>query len=236
MSNGGVLVITKDQSGNNHSDLILGNDEVLCSYSDPTGSIWLGTSNGLYRFTKASLNMGLYNFPAYNNNTHQRNELLNILKQIEPCLSALPAVVFYNTANQWKNVAWNDNVLTRDTWNVRHTHADSFWIATQAGIYCWCMHTDQYRIVQWPKEYSWINTIAVTTQFTDSHQLLWMGLGMGNGVMALQYNYWFYQALQRRIEPNISFAIPHSYWRGRIWEYLDGEFTRYRSLLLEQER
>ena len=91
---------------------------------------------------------------------------------------------FITLPTSGKNVAWNDNVLTRDTWNVRHTHADSFWIATQAGIYCWCMHTDQYRIVQWPKEYSWINTIAVTTQFTDSHQLLWMGLGMGNGVMA----------------------------------------------------
>lgn len=185
LSNGGVLVITKDQSGNNHSDLILGNDEVLCSYSDPTGSIWLGTSNGLYRFTKASLNMGLYNFPAYNNNTHQRNELLNIFEADRTLfISTSGGGFFYNTANQWKNVAWNDNVLTRDTWNVRHTHADSFWIATQAGIYCWCMHTDQYRIVQWSKEYSWINTIAVTTQFTDSHQLLWMGLGMGNGVMA----------------------------------------------------
>ena len=48
-------------------------------------------------------------------------------------------------------------------------HRRQLLVAAQAGI-CVLVYAypDQYRIVQWLKEYSWINTIAVITQFTDS--------------------------------------------------------------------
>lgn len=184
LSNGGMVVINNGNANITYDDLILGNDQVLCNYSDPTGNIWLGTTNGLYKFTKASLYMGFYNFPVNNSITHQRNELLNIFEANSKLfISTSGGGFFYNDKSTWKNTAWNDNVFTHDTWNVRHVNADSFWIATQAGVYCWCMSNDHYRIVQWPKEYQWINTLAVTTQFTDSHHLLWMGLGMGNGLL-----------------------------------------------------
>lgn len=68
-------------------------------------------------------------------------------------------------------------------WNIRQVSTDSFWVGTQAGLFWYCLSKKKCgRVPAWPGKPGVLDSVAVTTQFLDSHGLLWMGLGRGNGV------------------------------------------------------
>ena len=50
---------------------------INCIYQDVTGTIWVGTTNGLYQFNKSSNAFALYNVPGYSLNA---SEIRNILE------------------------------------------------------------------------------------------------------------------------------------------------------------
>lgn len=78
--------------------------------------------------------------------------------------------------------------LTKDpwanfTWNIRKVSTDSLWVGTQAGLFWYCISQKKYgRVPAMPGKPAVLDSVAVTTQFPDSHGLLWMGLGRGKGV------------------------------------------------------
>ena len=80
----------------------------------------------------------------------------------------------YHTGNdRWANFIWN----------VRQLNADTLWVGTQAGMFWYCISARRYgRIANYPGKPPVLDSVAITTQFTDSRGLVWMGLGRGQGL------------------------------------------------------
>ena len=92
-------------------------------------------------------------------------------------------------------------------WHVKQVHRDSVWVATQVGLFWYYLPEKKYgRLKSYPGKPEVLDSVAVTTQFTDSYGLTWMGLGLGNGVC--------YFDAQRKIfkhYPNHPKAYPFRY-------------------------
>ncbi len=77
------------------------------------------------------------------------------------------------TNNTWANFVWN----------IRPVSADTLWIGTQAGLFWYCLSAKKCgHLTDYPGRPALLDSVAITTQFVDSHGLVWLGLGRGNGV------------------------------------------------------
>lgn len=66
-------------------------------------------------------------------------------------------------------------------WNVHIKRGDTLWIGTQIGLFWYNQRDHKYgRLKQFHP--SALDSFAITTQFTDTKGLVWMGLGAGHGV------------------------------------------------------
>jgi signal transduction histidine kinase/streptogramin lyase len=75
--------------------------------------------------------------------------------------------------NNWANFVWN----------IRQVSKDTLWVGTQAGMFWY--NTSSKRaghIPSYDGKPPAIDSVAITVQFEDSHGLVWIGLGKGNGV------------------------------------------------------
>ncbi|HEV9035879.1 MAG TPA: two-component regulator propeller domain-containing protein [Puia sp.] len=73
---------------------------------------------------------------------------------------------------------WTDFI-----WNVRQIDKDTLWVGTQVGMFWYCLTTrTNGRLPPFPGKPPALDEVSVTTQFRDSHGLVWMGLGKGNGL------------------------------------------------------
>lgn len=79
-----------------------------------------------------------------------------------------------NTGNDtWANFVWN----------LRQVNADTLWIGTQAGLFWYSLSSrSNGRLPAYPGKPLALDETAITTQFRDSHGLIWMGLGKGSGL------------------------------------------------------
>lgn len=76
-----------------------------------------------------------------------------------------------------------DDTWANFIWNIRQVQKDTLWIGTQAGMFWYCLSDKKNgRLPAYPGKPPLLDSVAITTQFTDSHGLVWMGLGKGNGV------------------------------------------------------
>jgi signal transduction histidine kinase/ligand-binding sensor domain-containing protein len=80
----------------------------------------------------------------------------------------------YNTGtDSWANYIWN----------LRQINSDTLWLGTQVGLFWFAISSQKHgRIASFPGKPSALDSVAITTQFEDSHGLVWMGLGRGKGV------------------------------------------------------
>ncbi len=68
-------------------------------------------------------------------------------------------------------------------WNLRQISADTLWVGTQAGLFWYTVSSQRHgRIPALPGKPPVLDSVSITTQFTDSRGLTWMGLGKGKGV------------------------------------------------------
>jgi signal transduction histidine kinase/ligand-binding sensor domain-containing protein len=68
-------------------------------------------------------------------------------------------------------------------WNLRQISADTLWVGTQAGLFWYALSSQRHgRIPAFPGKPAVLDTVSITTQFTDSRGLTWMGLGIGKGL------------------------------------------------------
>ncbi len=75
--------------------------------------------------------------------------------------------------NSWSNFIWN----------IRQVSTDTFWVGTQAGLFWYTIPNKKIgRIPNYPGKPAVLDSVAITTQFVDSHGLVWMGLGKGKGL------------------------------------------------------
>ncbi len=68
-------------------------------------------------------------------------------------------------------------------WNVRQLNDDTLWLGTQAGMYWYCLSKNKYgRLGPLKAKPPALDSVPVTTQYTDSYGLVWIGLGKGRGL------------------------------------------------------
>lgn len=67
-------------------------------------------------------------------------------------------------------------------WNLRNGKGDTVWVGTQSGLFWYNTEKKTFGCIpeHHPEE---LDAVPITTQFTDSHGDVWIGLGMGNGVV-----------------------------------------------------
>lgn len=81
---------------------------------------------------------------------------------------------FYKTSDD----TWSNHI-----WNIRKISADTMWVGTQNGMFWYNVITKKFgRIPAYPGKPEALDSVPVTTQYTDSHGLVWMGLGKGKGL------------------------------------------------------
>lgn len=90
-------------------------------------------------------------------------------------------------------------------WNFRQDSADTLWIGTQHGIVWYNLKNEKTGRLLYP-HLAILDSFAITTQFTDSKGIVWMGIGSGNGVCA-------YDPSQKRFHlyPNEDRTYPFRY-------------------------
>ena len=72
---------------------------------------------------------------------------------------------------------------TNFIWNIRQVNKDTLWVGTQVGMFWYSLHTKKAgHIPSYHGKPSAVDSVAITMQFEDSHGLVWMGLGKGNGM------------------------------------------------------
>jgi signal transduction histidine kinase len=164
---------------------------VLCTFYDKENNLWIGTTNGLYKFTLAANSLTASVLPEKNVLTGRGIELSSVF--IAPgkvFLTTTGGGIFYTGTNliDWKNLTWRSNSDLNDTWNIRAISNSSYCIGTQRGLFVWQNANNPPMQLALPAAWQWINTLPITTQFTDKENILWMGLGVGKGVAAFNFN------------------------------------------------
>lgn len=89
-----------------------------------------------------------------------------------------------------------DDTWANFIWNIRQVSDDTLWVGTQTGLFWYCLsRRRQGRIAAYPGRPAALDSVAVTTQFTDSRGLVWMGLGRGRGLCCFDQSHrcfsWF---------------------------------------------
>ena len=74
-------------------------------------------------------------------------------------------------------------------WNVRQVNADTLWVGTQNGLFWYSVSSEKNgRLPTRNGKPRVLDSVPITTQFTDSHGETWMGLGKGNGLCCYDNN------------------------------------------------
>jgi len=191
LSDGGMMYWNSDAagitSGKFTSNVLLPKQHIFSMLYDRESNLWVGTDNGLYKFTLISNTISTWELPAYNASNHRGIDLSAVFVAGDKIfLTTTGGGVFYTDrpGTTWKEISLGKITNGDDTWNVRATEGNKFWIGTQQGIYEWEERAAQPRPLKSPQSLQWINYFPIVTQFTDKENLLWMGLGLGEGLVA----------------------------------------------------
>ncbi len=163
---------------------------VISSLRDQENNLWIGTNRGLFKFILPENDLEISQFKSSSAFPPVKMEIENICfsgNDIFICTSANGFYYRTNTGN-WKNVRWPGPVENRNIWSIAPMHNDSFRVATQNGLYWWNRTRNNYGRLSFLDKSALINQLPITTQFTDSRNLLWLGLGGGNGVACYDLN------------------------------------------------
>ena len=76
-----------------------------------------------------------------------------------------------------------DDTWANFVWSTSRQNKDTLFLGTQSGLFWYSTASDKSgRLTTWPGKPPVLDSVAITTQFLDSHGLLWMGLGKGKGL------------------------------------------------------
>jgi len=212
---GGMLYANRPQSNNSGAKpgwgIALPGKHVICTFNDRANNLWIGTTNGLYKFTLAANSLAVSAMPENDALTGRNIELSNVF--IAPgkiFLTTTGGGVFYtrNDRIDWKNIKWKPNSDLNDTWNVRAMPNGSYCIGTQRGLFTWRPGDKLPAPLSLPPAWQWINQLPVTTQFTDKENMLWMGLGVGNGLASIRLSGGDIKLYSRKNQNNFPLRYP----------------------------
>ncbi|MEZ4775442.1 MAG: two-component regulator propeller domain-containing protein [Bacteroidia bacterium] len=86
------------------------------------------------------------------------------------------------TSGKINHIIFPDSTLfynQNEVWNIKQHNGDTLWVGTSHGM----LWLDKHHLTWGPHANPLLRKYIPITQFTDSYNLVWIGLGGGNGVM-----------------------------------------------------
>jgi len=151
------------------------------------GIVYVGNSEGLFRLTPNTLTItkpeALDNYFSTIEFNDGVSDFLKKGKQLYIATHNQHLYRYDSLSHTIENICM-PGIASGLVWNLRLQDKDSLWIGTQNGLFVF--NTSSGAISRWEKKGvpPKINEVPITIQFEDSHGILWMGLGYGNGLLA----------------------------------------------------
>ncbi len=156
-------------------------------WEDKAGTLWLGTSNGLFKSVGTSKNVQSI---LLDNNKQTVWNLWKVFFIDDTVWVAGEASGFFKLTKDLTlldNIVVDRNPMSRIAWSVLKTESkDTLWLNTQLGIRWYHPATKQTGLLAIKGKPAAMDSKPVTVVFKDSKGLTWMGIGFGNGLV--QYN------------------------------------------------
>lgn len=153
---------------------------------DKEGNLWAGTENGLYKcaVTSTFVTPMLINPVSINPNLSPG---LRQLFFIDTTLWISSNSSGYFTTNrmlnQWQQFTFSERDDPNITWSIVKAHAgDTLWANTQFGIRWIHLANHSRGKLPMTKDHS-MDSLPITALLRDSRNLIWMGVGFGNGLV-----------------------------------------------------
>lgn len=90
---------------------------------------------------------------------------------------------------QHKLTGTGNDTWSNFVWNISPQNKDTVFLGTQTGLFWYRTGTGKYgRLTGYAGSPPALDSVAITTQYLDSHGLLWMGLGKGKGLCTYDRN------------------------------------------------
>ena len=172
------------------SPLLFPSDEYQTAISDRQGNWWLATTReGLQKYSPAPPCFTATTLLDPHTHTPARYETSSCSRFGRTLWTATYGSGFFGTdlatgrqihhrLHPTGNNIWADFI-----WNIRQINTDTCWIGTQNGLFWYSLSSKKNgRLPNYPGKPPALDSVAITTQFTDSRGKVWLGLGKGNGV------------------------------------------------------
>ncbi|SFV34419.1 Two component regulator propeller [Thermoflavifilum thermophilum] len=185
-------------------------------FSDREGNLWFTTeTDGLLRVSPDKQNFESF----WLEKGSQRHDVLSMYRYKNNLLISNYGSGLYNLDLSGKELTHFLfsyphsrllNQLLNMVWNIRHERGDTFWLGTQMGLMWYDIKNNHAgRILQ--NHPGLLDSVPITTQFTDSKDLVWMGMGLGHGLC-------IYDIKQQKFQliPNHAGSYPYRYPTGIV--------------------
>jgi ligand-binding sensor domain-containing protein/two-component sensor histidine kinase len=172
------------------SPLLLDRSEYKTALCDNQGNWWLATTKeGLQKISPSR--QYFTGTPLIDRQTHRP-----IRYEVESCIR-LGSTLWIATYGegffsidlpsgrqvQHRLTGTGNDTWANFIWNISRQNKDTLFLGTQIGLFWYNRRMGKSgRLTGYPGKPRALDSVAITTQFTDSHGLLWMGLGKGNGL------------------------------------------------------
>lgn len=166
-------------------NIIAAGKAVFCMLRDNIGNYWLGTNEGLIKFSVVMQQIEITQFPSFNTVTNEASNLQNIYIYNGSAFIGTNGNGFFykkDSSEEWKHYSWFSQKSENDIWDIHSDSSEIFFVSDYPGLYRWNSNSNAKNLVSWPAGYQWINGFAITTIFNDSRNETWFGIGGGKGV------------------------------------------------------
>lgn len=172
------------------ASLLFPEHEYETSLVDKQGNLWLATSEeGLLKMSPHKQLFAGHSLIDQQTGQMTKYEVISILKHGNTLWVCTYGEGFYEIdltsgkQHQHNFEHTGDDTWSNFTWNIRYVSKDTLWVGTQAGMYWYNVQNRKYgHLPAYPGKPTCMDSVAITTQFTDSKGLTWMGIGRGKGV------------------------------------------------------
>ncbi|HXB91630.1 MAG TPA: two-component regulator propeller domain-containing protein, partial [Puia sp.] len=187
----GVPVLTTTSS------LLFASDEYQTALRDKQGNWWLATTReGLQKFSPAPSSFAGAALTDTRTRRSARYETMSCNRYGQTLWVSTYGDGFFGTdllsghMKQYRLKNTGNDLWANFVWNIRQVNKDTLWVGTQGGLFWYSLSSGRNgRFANGSENRGHgngkpavLDSVAITTQFTDSRGWTWMGLGKGKGV------------------------------------------------------
>src|SRR5438477_5471366 len=172
------------------SPVLFNSDQYNTALCDMQNNWWLATAkNGLQKISPYKQYFKGQSLIDKNSGEQIKSEINSLNKFNNTLWAASYGDGFFETdipsgrQQQHRFYKTGDDIWANHVWNFHRVSDDTLWVGTQAGMFWYKISSKKFaRLPAYTGKPAALDFVSVTTQFTDSHGLIWMGLGKGKGL------------------------------------------------------